>query len=75
METGNLMFDLMNLQGHLRLKFMSMGIDELKAHNLSTEALHLFATNKVIKPEYFEAYAELCKGVKEIQDLFIEEAG
>ena len=70
METGKLALDLMNLQGHLRLKFMSMGIDELKAHDLSTEALHLFATNKVIKPEYLEAYTKLCQEVTEIQDLF-----
>ena len=67
-----LILDLMNLQGHLRLKFMSMGIDKLNAHDLSIEALHLFATNQVIKPEYFEAYAELCKESIEIQDLFKE---
>ena len=67
-----LILDLMNLQGHLRIKFMSMGIDELKSHDLSREALHLFATNEVIKPEYFESYDQLVKEVAEIQDLFGE---
>jgi len=60
--TTPLLFNLMNLQGLLRVKFMSMGIDELKAHDLSSEALHIIATDKkVINLEHFDAYAQLCK--------------
>ena len=70
---SNLMLDLMNLQGRLRIKFMSMGIDEMKAHDLSAEALHIVATSKVASPEHTEAYTELCKETDETQALFEEE--
>lgn len=68
------LFALMKLQGELRIAFMKLGLDELASHNLSSEALHIFATSQIARSEYRQSYAELRAEVKEIQFLFDEGA-
>lgn len=48
--------ELMRLQGVLRMAFMSRGIDEEKALELSGEALHIFVTSDISKDEYRAEY-------------------
>lgn len=66
------LFALNKLQGELRIVFMKLGLDELTSHNLSSEALHIFATSQIAKSEYRQSYAELQTEVEEIRSLFDE---
>lgn len=72
-EQTQMYLDLMKLQGHFRVSFVALGIDEEKALDLSCEAMHLLATSDIIDEQYRKAYSALQAEVAEKMALFDDE--
>lgn len=59
-HTGNLA-EMMRLQADIRFAFLKLGADEDLSFNLAAEALHIFATSKLIKTRYMAIYHSIAR--------------
>jgi len=52
-------YKLMRLQGQIKMRMISAGVDEDTAHDLASEVLHLVATSDLINIEMQNAYLDV----------------